>query len=58
MVEPKVALLIFVRYVCFYLPPQSTPCSGKVVLTGAKSQEDINRAFERIYPTLVEYRKT
>lgn len=43
MVQPKVVLLIFV--------------SGKVVLTGAKTKEEIYNAFENIYPVLLEYRK-
>lgn len=43
MLEPKVVLLIFV--------------SGKVVLTGAKTKEEIYSAFESIYPVLLEYRK-
>lgn len=43
MVEPKIVLLIFV--------------SGKVVLTGAKTREQIFQAFETIYPTLVDFRK-
>lgn len=43
MIEPKVVLLIFV--------------SGNVVLTGAKRREDINAAFENIFPVLREFRK-
>ena len=43
MVDPKVVLLIFV--------------SGKVVLTGAKSREQIQGAFNKIYPILLEHRK-
>jgi len=43
MMQPKVVLLIFV--------------SGKIVLTGAKTREDINQAFENIYPVLSEFRK-
>ena len=43
MLDPKVVLLIFV--------------SGKVVLTGARSREDIYRAFEDIYPVLQQFRK-
>jgi len=43
MVEPKIVLLIFV--------------SGKVVLTGGKVRNEINEAFEQIYPVLKEYRK-
>lgn len=43
MVQPKIVLLIFV--------------SGKVVLTGAKSREQIYEAFEYIYPVLTEFRK-
>jgi len=34
MTEPKVCLLIF--------------CSGKIVLTGAKNKEDIDKAFKKI----------
>ncbi|KAK9810677.1 hypothetical protein WJX73_009549 [Symbiochloris irregularis] len=41
--SPKVVMLIFV--------------SGKVVLTGAKSKEDIYAAFEQIYPVLTTFRK-
>lgn len=43
MMEPKVSLIIFV--------------SGKVVLTGARTFEDINTAFDAIYPTLQGFRK-
>lgn len=43
MVTPKIVLLIFV--------------SGKVVLTGAKSRDQIYEAFEYIYPVLTEHRK-
>ena len=43
MKVPKVVLLCFV--------------SGKVVLTGAKSRDDIYTAFENIYPILYEFRK-
>lgn len=43
MVKPKVVLLIFV--------------SGKVVLTGAKTVDDIQTAFNSIYPVLHSYRK-
>ena len=43
MLEPKVVLLIFV--------------SGKVVLTGAKTRDDIHTAFNNIYPVLLEFRK-
>ena len=42
MLDPKVVLLIFV--------------SGKIVLTGAKYQRDINKAFELIYATLGQFR--
>lgn len=44
MKSPKVVLLIFL--------------SGKVVLTGAKKKADIFQAFEIIYPTLTEFRKS
>eukprot|EP00210_Caulerpa_lentillifera_P000016 g15.t1 len=43
MKVPKVVLLIFV--------------SGKVVLTGAKTRNEIYTAFENIYPALGEFRK-
>lgn len=43
MVTPKVVLLIFV--------------SGKVVITGAKYHTDINTAFDKIYPVLLEFKK-
>lgn len=40
ILKPKVVLLIFV--------------SGKIVLTGAKTESDIGRAYEYIYPVLKE----
>ncbi|KAK4529212.1 hypothetical protein CCYA_CCYA01G0069 [Cyanidiococcus yangmingshanensis] len=43
MLEPKLALLIFV--------------SGKVVITGAKSRDDLNDAFQKLYPVLCQFRK-
>lgn len=43
MEDPKIVLLIFV--------------SGKLVLTGAKKKEDIERAFNKIYPFLVQAKK-
>jgi len=43
MAQPKVVILVFV--------------SGKLVLTGARKKEDIDTAFERIYPILTEFRK-
>ncbi len=43
MKQPKVVLLVFV--------------SGKIVLTGAKSREDIYQAFENLYPVLQEFQK-
>eukprot|EP01033_Poteriospumella_lacustris_P009832 gene9832-7037_t len=43
MTDPKVVLLIFV--------------SGKVVITGAKSTEDLLKAMEEIYKHLEEFRK-
>jgi len=43
MVEPKIVILVFV--------------SGKIVLTGAKVREEIDTAFENIYPMLVHFRK-
>jgi len=43
MVKPKIVLLIFV--------------SGKVVLTGAKREEDIQTAYKNIYPVLSHFRK-
>jgi len=43
MMDPKIVLLIFV--------------SGKLVLTGAKRKEDIECAFEKIYPVLVDSKK-
>jgi transcription initiation factor TFIID TATA-box-binding protein len=43
MMNPKVALLIFV--------------SGKLVLTGARTREDIKKAYEKIYPVLKEFEK-
>lgn len=43
MQHPRVVILVFV--------------SGKLVLTGAKTKQDIDRAFEQIYPVLYEFRK-
>lgn len=43
MLQPKVVLLVFV--------------SGKVVLTGAKTRDDVYTAFEKIYPLLQRHRK-
>ena len=43
MTEPKMTVLIFV--------------SGKLVITGAKSQESLQAAVEYIYPHLAEFRK-
>eukprot|EP00245_Coleochaete_scutata_P018707 TRINITY_DN9868_c0_g1_i1.p1 TRINITY_DN9868_c0_g1~~TRINITY_DN9868_c0_g1_i1.p1 ORF type:complete len:209 (-),score=50.12 TRINITY_DN9868_c0_g1_i1:422-1018(-) len=43
MKQPKIVLLIFV--------------SGKIVLTGAKTRDEIYEAFENIYPVLKEFQK-
>jgi len=43
MIDPKVVLTIFV--------------SGKVVLTGGRTPEDIYKAFENIYPVLLQFKK-
>ena len=43
MIDPKIVLLIFV--------------SGKLVLTGAKKKVDIDMAFQKIYPVLLDARK-
>ena len=43
MIDPKIVLLIFV--------------SGKLVLTGAKRKADIDTAFQKIYPVLIDARK-
>lgn len=43
VIQPRVVFLIFV--------------SGKVVVTGAKTEEDMKEAFAKIYPTLVEFQK-
>lgn len=43
MVKPRLVLLIFV--------------SGKIVLTGGKSRNDLKQAFENIYPILKGFRK-
>jgi len=44
MLEPKTVLLIFV--------------SGKVVITGARSEESLAKAMEKIHPVLEEFRKS
>ena len=41
--QPRVVILIFV--------------SGKIVLTGAKTKDEVNSAFEYIYPILVQFKK-
>jgi transcription initiation factor TFIID TATA-box-binding protein len=43
MIDPKIVLLIF--------------ASGKIVLTGAKTRNDIYNAFEKIYNVLKKFRK-
>ena len=43
MVDPKTVLLIF--------------ASGKIVLTGAKSRQQIYNAFERMFPVLLVYKR-
>jgi len=43
LVSPRVVFLIFV--------------SGKVVITGAKTELDITNALTKMYPVLVEFRK-
>lgn len=43
IMNPKVVILIFV--------------SGKIVLTGAKTREDIMKAYDYIYPVLKTYMK-
>ena len=42
MQEPSVVLLVFAK--------------GKVVITGAKTKDDITRAWNNLYPALLEYR--
>lgn len=44
MKQPKICLLIF--------------ASGKIVLTGAKDRKDIEKAFDLIQPTLLQFKKT
>ena len=44
MLDPKIVLLIFV--------------SGKIVLTGAKNREDIYKAYDKILPILMKFRKS
>lgn len=44
MQEPKVVLLIF--------------NSGKIVLTGAKTREDIHDAYRKIKPLLAKHKNT
>lgn len=41
---PKVALIIF--------------ASGKIVMAGAKSREDLNNVYEKFYPVLFGFKKT
>jgi transcription initiation factor TFIID TATA-box-binding protein len=41
MIDPKIVLLVF--------------ASGKIVLTGAKTKENIQDAFNRIYPLLQKF---
>ena len=44
LVSPRVVFLIFV--------------SGKIVITGAKKESDLSNAFTKLYPVLVEFKKT
>lgn len=44
LVSPRVVFLIFV--------------SGKVVITGAKKESDLSLALTKLYPVLVEFKKT
>ena len=44
LVQPKVVLLVFV--------------SGKVVITGAKTEESLVEGLKRVFPILLEFRKT
>lgn len=43
MMDPKIVILIFV--------------SGKVVLTGVKSKDEVDLAFEKIFPVLENAKK-
>jgi transcription initiation factor TFIID TATA-box-binding protein len=43
LVSPRVVFLIFV--------------SGKIVITGAKTEADLAQAYSKLYPVLMEYRK-
>jgi transcription initiation factor TFIID TATA-box-binding protein len=43
LVKPRVVFLIFV--------------SGKIVITGAKKEEDLSKALTKLYPVLVEFKK-
>jgi transcription initiation factor TFIID TATA-box-binding protein len=43
LTDPKCVLLVFV--------------SGKIVLTGTKSEESMTLAFQKLFPTLLEFRK-
>lgn len=44
LVAPRVVFLIFV--------------SGKIVITGAKKESDLSHALTKLYPVLVEFKKT
>jgi len=44
LVNPRVVLLIFV--------------SGKIVITGAKKETDLSNALTKLYPVLLEFRKS
>jgi transcription initiation factor TFIID TATA-box-binding protein len=44
LVSPRVVFLIFV--------------SGKVVITGAKKEQDLSNALTKLYPVLLEFKKT
>mmetsp|Transcript_35164 Transcript_35164/g.40102 ORF Transcript_35164/g.40102 Transcript_35164/m.40102 type:complete len:265 (-) Transcript_35164:182-976(-) len=43
MIKPRVVFLIFV--------------SGKLVITGARTEGDLKQAFTKLYPVLLDYRK-
>jgi len=43
MIKPRVVFLIFV--------------SGKLVITGARTEDDLKQAFTKLYPVLLDFRK-
>ena len=61
MQQPKVTLMVFVSgkvTLSHTLCSRETLCVRQVVLVGAKQYSHLVSAFESLYPSLLEFRKT